>query len=128
MKTATRTAALAEADHMVGQRIRARRLHVRKSQEALGKYCGISFQQVQKYENGKNRVGASRLEQIARFLEVPPSYFFGEIEMNGRKLESVSIMTGAMASREGQELLIAFAKIKNKRLRKALRDLAVALS
>jgi transcriptional regulator with XRE-family HTH domain len=63
-------------DVEVGRRIRMRRVWMDKSQQALGEAIGVTFQQVQKYEKGTNRVGASRLQQIATALEVQPSYFF----------------------------------------------------
>src|SRR3954453_23874231 len=63
-------------DRHVGARIRHKRMMLGVSQEALGDALGVTFQQVQKYEKGMNRVGASRLQAIANFLEVPVSYFF----------------------------------------------------
>lgn len=70
----------APTDVYVGQRIRLRRKLAKLSQSELGAKIGVTFQQVQKYENGKNRVGASRLQQIADVLGVSPSFFF---ENNG---------------------------------------------
>src|SRR6185312_2919497 len=63
-------------DSHVGMRVRLRRLTVRMSQEALGEAIGVTFQQIQKYERGTNRIGASRLHNIARVLTVPVSFFF----------------------------------------------------
>ncbi|MCB1490706.1 MAG: helix-turn-helix transcriptional regulator, partial [Rhodobiaceae bacterium] len=63
-------------DIHVGSRVRLRRLLLGMSQERLGEQLGLTFQQVQKYEKGTNRIGASRLEAIARFLDVQVSYFF----------------------------------------------------
>lgn len=63
-------------DVFVGARIRARRLEIGLSQEVLGEKIGVSFQQVQKYEKGANRVGAGRLRQLGEALDVEPSYFF----------------------------------------------------
>ena len=63
-------------DRYVGNRMRVRRLEVGMSQEKLGEALGITFQQVQKYENGTNRVSISRLHQIAQALETPISYFY----------------------------------------------------
>ncbi|MGY3582430.1 transcriptional regulator with XRE-family HTH domain [Bradyrhizobium sp. USDA 4341] len=65
-----------ETDVYVGGRIRSRRLELELSQEVLGQRVGISFQQVQKYEKGLNRVGAGRIRQLAEVLEVSPAYFF----------------------------------------------------
>jgi transcriptional regulator with XRE-family HTH domain len=63
-------------DVHVGGRVRMRRIEVNMSQHILGGHIGLTFQQVQKYEKGTNRIGASRLQQIGRVLEVPTSYFF----------------------------------------------------
>jgi transcriptional regulator with XRE-family HTH domain len=75
-----------QTDIDVGRRIRLQRTELGMNQTQLGAACGITFQQVQKYEKGANRVGASRLAQIAKALQVSPSYFFGEAEAtNGGK-------------------------------------------
>src|SRR3954468_15383406 len=63
-------------DRHVGSRVRMRRMMIGMSQERLGDALGLTFQQVQKYEKGTNRIGASRLQQIAEILQVPVSYFF----------------------------------------------------
>jgi transcriptional regulator with XRE-family HTH domain len=63
-------------DVYVGGRVRARRLELGMSQEKLGNAIGLTFQQVQKYEKGSNRIGSSRLMQIANALKVDPAYFF----------------------------------------------------
>src|SRR3569832_1763801 len=64
-------------DKHVGSRVRMRRMMLSMSQEKLGDALGLTFQQVQKYEKGTNRIGASRLQQIAHILQVPVSFFFG---------------------------------------------------
>jgi transcriptional regulator with XRE-family HTH domain len=64
-------------DIEVARRVRARRIEVGMSQEKLGEKLGLTFQQVQKYEKGTNRIGAGRLQDIADILDVPVSYFFG---------------------------------------------------
>src|SRR5436853_6692913 len=63
-------------DKHVGSRVRMRRMMLAMSQEKLGDALGLTFQQVQKYEKGANRIGASRLQQIAHILQVPVSFFF----------------------------------------------------
>jgi transcriptional regulator with XRE-family HTH domain len=65
-------------DEVVGRRMRARRLQLGLSQQALGDALGISYQQVQKYEKGVSRIGAGRLQQAAKILTVPVSFFFDE--------------------------------------------------
>jgi transcriptional regulator with XRE-family HTH domain len=67
----------ADTDVEIGRRIRLQRLAKRMSQTGLGDACGITFQQIQKYEKGVNRVGGSRLQQIADALSVAPAFFFG---------------------------------------------------
>src|SRR5689334_25122650 len=70
-------------DAIVGARVRQRRTLLGMSQETLGKAVGLTFQQVQKYERGTNRISASRLFGMARVLEVPVSYFFDDIQDPG---------------------------------------------
>lgn len=74
-------------DKFVGQRVRIARLMARKSQEWLGAQLGLTFQQVQKYEKGTNRIGSSRMLQIAKALGKPVSWFFDE-QSNGHKAEA----------------------------------------
>ena len=81
-------------DVHVGKKIRSRRMILGKSQEWLGEQLDLSFQQVQKYEKGVNRIGASRLQQISDALGVPPSHFFEGAPAAAGK--------GAPASREGE--------------------------
>lgn len=71
-----RTAEEKRIDTVVGQMIKARRMELGKSQSDISKYFGFSFQQLQKIENGSNRVGAGRLYQIAQLLDCPVSYFY----------------------------------------------------
>ena len=65
-----------DVDRHVGSRVRMQRMAIAMSQEKLGDACGITFQQIQKYEKGTNRMGASRLHQIARILQVPVEFFY----------------------------------------------------
>ena len=70
-----------EFDRLIGQRLRKLRLAKGLTQDGLGKRIGISFQQIQKYENGSNRISASRLNEIAASLDVPVTYFFSQDEL-----------------------------------------------
>jgi len=70
-------------DVHVGGRVKMRRLMLGMSQETLGEHLGVSFQQIQKYEKGRNRIGASRLQHIARVLAVPVSFFFEDAPGSG---------------------------------------------
>jgi transcriptional regulator with XRE-family HTH domain len=122
-------------DKHVGSRVRMRRILLGLSQERLGEALGLTFQQVQKYEKGTNRIGASRLQQISKILQVPPSFFFEgapvtEDVMPAGFAEPVSsaYVVDFLSSVEGIQLNKAFASIKDSRLRKRVLDLVVALA
>jgi transcriptional regulator with XRE-family HTH domain len=83
------TKAVTPIDALVGVRLRARRQELQISQQELGRRLGITFQQVQKYETGSNRMSAGRLNDISAALEVPISYFFG-----GNEEEAGASLTG----------------------------------
>jgi len=115
-------------DALVGSRLRSRRKQLRISQERLGKEVGVSFQQVQKYENGTNRIGAGRLAEISKVLDVPVAYFFtgssGNAAADGDRSDTKAILNEPGAT----ELLQAYAQIGSLALRNAVvrlaRDLA----
>lgn len=86
-------------DVHVGRRVREARATKSMSQEQLGNILGVSFQQVQKYEKGTNRIGSSRLWDIARALDVPVSYFFEGIEEGGENDRPLARRTIEMAKR-----------------------------
>jgi transcriptional regulator with XRE-family HTH domain len=111
-------------DTHVGQKICARRIFLRMSQTELGDAISISFQQIQKYEKGVNRVGASRLQQISDVLGVSPSYFFEGAPTIGKKTPapkegelSESEIVSLLATREGASLVRGFLAIKDKTIR-----------
>ena len=113
-------------DAYVGNKVRIRRKMLGMSQEKLSKQLGISFQQVQKYENGANRIGASRLQAISQVLEMPISYFFPqELDAAGGMGESAQsdYVSDFMMSSEGIELNRAFAQIEDPKLRRKVIDL-----
>jgi transcriptional regulator with XRE-family HTH domain len=115
-------------DALVGARLRSRRKQLKMSQERLGKEIGVSFQQVQKYENGTNRIGAGRLAEISKVLDVPVAYFFTGSSA-GSPSDSERTDTRAILSEPGAtELLQAYAQISSLALRGAVvrlaRDLA----
>src|SRR3954466_9574274 len=100
-------------DRHVGSRVRMRRMMVRMSQEKLGDACGITFQQIQKYEKGTNRMGASRLHHIARVLDVPIEFFYegasSDQDANGPiMVDGSRSMTDFLATSEGLGLVRAF--------------------
>ena len=105
------------------------------SQEKLGEALGITFQQIQKYEKGTNRVGASRLQNISSVLNVPVSFFFedapGEMpsEQNGMaEANSSNYVVDFLSSSEGLQLNRAFIKIEDPKIRRKLIDLTKALA
>ena len=116
-------------DKHVGSRVRMRRMMLGMSQTELGKNIGLTFQQVQKYEKGTNRIGAGRLQQIAHILRVPVSFFFegstreagaaGEIEL----APLPSYVTDFLATSDGLALTKAFMQIKDVKLRSRIVNL-----
>jgi transcriptional regulator with XRE-family HTH domain len=116
-------------DRHVGSRIRLRRMMLGMSQGTLGTALGLTFQQVQKYEKGANRVGASRLQQISESLQVPVAFFFeGAPSLPGRSVPAGEPSDPADVSRflatsEGIALTQAFMRIKDARLRRRIVDL-----
>ncbi len=118
-------------DIYVGSRIRMRRKMLGLSQEKLGERLGITFQQIQKYEKGTNRVGASRLQAMSDALEVPVAYFFPEAgphQSGGMKEESATYMMEFLSTSEGLDLTRAFTKILNPKVRRKLVELVRALA
>jgi len=118
-------------DVEVGKRILLRRKMIGMSQGTLGTALGITFQQVQKYEKGTNRVGSSRLSNIAQILGVPVSYFFGELSAADNKDDSIALNDPVMAflaTDEGRQLNIAFGKISSPAIRKRVVGLVAAIS
>jgi transcriptional regulator with XRE-family HTH domain len=121
-------------DIAVGHRIKLRRNELGMSQERLGEALGITFQQVQKYERGTNRVSASRLSQVARELRVPVGYFFGE--QGGRPADPGMAQDQAewehqfdnvLQRRETLDLVRAYWRIPTKAARKSVYDLVRSL-
>jgi transcriptional regulator with XRE-family HTH domain len=104
-----------DVDRLVGIRITALRKARGMSQTALGNAVGVTFQQVQKYEKGQNRVGAGRLREIARLLEVPVSAFFEEGEPRASAREDVF---GFLSAHGAIELLRAYAQIEDEHMRR----------
>jgi transcriptional regulator with XRE-family HTH domain len=118
-------------DQHVGARVRMRRLQLGMSQTALGDALGLTFQQVQKYEKGANRIGAGRLQQIANTLQVPVSDFFENAPGTSGKSKiadaSLDYTTRFMASADGVALCKAFMNIKDGALRRRIVALVEAL-
>lgn len=96
-------------DKMIGNRLRARRMEMHISQAELGDKIGVSFQQVQKYEKGINRIGAGRLQQIAATLETDMPYFMGDV--GDGKRATVSKLASFMATKDGVDIYEAMLKL-----------------
>src|SRR5580698_8142106 len=119
-------------DKHVGMRIRMRRMMLGMSQTNLADAVGLTFQQIQKYEKGTNRVGASRLQQFAKILSVPISFFFDgapTAQLTGVKTTrdedgvTPAYIGDFLASRDGQRLVKAFSQISDRSLRRNFVDL-----
>ena len=113
-------------DKYVGSRIRMRRIMLGMSQEKLGESLGLTFQQIQKYEKGTNRVGASRLQQISEILQVPVSFLFeggpgGALNANGlAEAPSPAYVSDFLATSEGLALTRAFTRLSDPKLRRSI--------
>lgn len=110
-------------DKHVGSRVRMRRLTLGMSQEKLADAIGLTFQQVQKYEKGANRMGSSRLQQIANVLQVPVTFFFegapGQPKLDG-KAPSPAYVNEFLSASDGLALTKAFMQIKDPKLRRSI--------
>jgi transcriptional regulator with XRE-family HTH domain len=113
-------------DKHVGNRVRMRRMMLKMSQEKLGNAVGLTFQQIQKYEKGANRIGASRLQQIAQVLSVQVPFFFeGAPQTSVRpqfvgEAPSPAYVTEFLATSDGLALVDAFRRIKNVSLKRSI--------
>ncbi len=116
-------------DQYVGSRVRMRRLMLGMSQERLGDALDLTFQQIQKYEKGANRIGASRLQQIATILQVPVSFFFDGAPVSAgapggfAEVDTSDFSTTLLSTSDGLALAKAFMRIENRRLRRRIVDL-----
>lgn len=125
-------------DIHVGGRVRLRRTLLGMSQEKLGEAIGLTFQQVQKYERGANRIGASRLFDLSRVLDVPISFFFEDMTeevaarsprlIRGMAEPHPSFEPDPMAKRETLELVRAYYRITDSKVRKRLFEMTKALA
>mmetsp|Transcript_110539 Transcript_110539/g.155157 ORF Transcript_110539/g.155157 Transcript_110539/m.155157 type:complete len:158 (+) Transcript_110539:219-692(+) len=127
-------------DVHVGRRVRLRRTLLGMSQEQLGEALNITFQQVQKYERGSNRISSSRLWDIAQILDVPVSFFFDDMsddtmahsprrmKSGGRLDDYEENPADPMARRETLELVRAYYSIKNPSLRKRITEMVKSVA
>ncbi len=120
-------------DIHVGTRVRLRRQLLKMSQEKLGDQLGVTFQQVQKYERGTNRVGASRLWKMSQVMDVPVSFFYDGLGEDMPSAEfgeddQTPIVYDFINSTDGVALAMAVSKIENKAVRRQVLELARALA
>lgn len=127
-------------DAHVGSRVRLRRMLLGMSQEKLGESLGLTFQQVQKYEKGVNRIGASRLFELSKVLDVPVQFFYEqapEMEGGGATTDAApgfsdgsgeSYVVDFLSTREGLELNKAFVRISDPKVRRAIVELIRSLA
>lgn len=117
-------------DIHVGRRVRAARLAHRISQEKLAEAVGVSFQQIQKYEKGVNRIGTGRLHAIAKLLQLPVTYFFDGIEKTpakGAARDSMNAITEALSTAEGVRIALALSRIHDAEMRRRVAKLLEAI-
>jgi len=111
-------------DRHIGRRVRARRTLLGMSQERLAEALGLTFQQIQKYEKGANRIGASRLLQIAGILDVGVEFFFEDAPgFSGSGHAGASTMAEFLASPDSDRLVRGFLRLKDDEARKRVVDL-----
>ena len=126
-------------DIHVGSRVRFRRMLLGMSQEKLAERLGLTFQQIQKYEKGINRIGASRLFDLAQVLSVPVQFFYEEVPANGAEVPQFApngfaegtaetSIVEFLKSRDGLELNKAFVRIQDVKARRAIVDLVRSLA
>src|SRR5271156_3231902 len=119
-------------DIQVGNRVRIRRMLIGMSQERLGDLLGLTFQQVQKYEKGVNRIGAGRLYEVARILNVPVDFFYEGVSSanasGSKEQQDAPPVIEFVSSGEGLQLSLAFMKIKDTKVRKRVLDLVKSLA
>jgi transcriptional regulator with XRE-family HTH domain len=116
-------------DKYFGDRLRARRIMMKMSQEDLAKSLGVSFQQIQKYEKGTNRLSAAMMVGVAAILDVDVGYFYNEIPKTRRSGEmETPALTKLAATLHGRRLIDAFLSLKTDKMRGAVADLAHLLA
>lgn len=118
-------------DRQLGVRLRDRRLAIGMTQQELGARLGVTFQQVQKYEKGVNRIAASRLFDIASVLGVPIGRFFEGLSapsLSGGRAEDGDLVERMLATPEGRELVALFSRVESRRVRRHIAGLTRAVA
>jgi len=115
-------------DVLVGQRLKMARMIKGVTQEKLAEAIGVTFQQVQKYENGKNRIGTGRLHAIAEVLDVPVAFFFeGAKSARASTTADLEFIYQALSTKEGLRIAVSLARISDMQLRRRIADLLEAI-
>ncbi len=116
-------------DKKLGELIRQRRLEIDMSQERLAELIGVTFQQVQKYEKGINRIAASRLFEISKALDISIARIFERLPTKGHRMsEETSAVDAALATAEGVQLVSLFSAVKSVRIRRRIVELVRAVA
>jgi transcriptional regulator with XRE-family HTH domain len=115
-------------DLYVGSRLKLRRNLVGLSQEKLGEALGVTFQQIQKYEKGLNRLGASRLQRASRVLDVPVNYFFDGMPAEDDESDDVPAPAGDKLDPNSAALIAAFNRVRDQRLKARILELVEAMA
>jgi transcriptional regulator with XRE-family HTH domain len=121
-------------DKFVGSRVRMRRMMLGMSQEKLADALGLTFQQIQKYEKGTNRISASRLQAISQILQVPVHFFFDGVPQSGKGAQwfadspSPAYVTDFLTTSDGLALVKAFVRIKDAAVRRSIVRMVEAIT
>ncbi len=117
-------------DAHVGRQVLAARLAKRISQQKLADAVGVTFQQIQKYEKGVNRIGGGRLHAIAKFFDLPVTYFFDGIDKHAAtpaRDTGMSAINEALSTKEGTRIAVALSRIQSASMRRCIADLLEAI-
>lgn len=104
-------------DTTIGARIAKRRKAIGMSQDALGEALGVSFQQVQKYEKGENRIAASTLAEVSKALRMPVAYFYGGEQSSNETIPGDAEVQWALDVKYARELVVAYSHVEDERVR-----------
>jgi transcriptional regulator with XRE-family HTH domain len=116
----------ADIDVLIGERVRSRRMQARMSQAILGEALGVTLQQIQKYEEGTDRIGSGRLLEAAKVLECDVMEFY--VTSNSDQMSASTPFLTFMATKDGVAIIKAMLKIKNEGLRRTVIDIAEKLA
>jgi transcriptional regulator with XRE-family HTH domain len=116
----------ADIDVLIGERVRSRRMQAKISQAALGEALGVTLQQIQKYEEGTDRIGSGRLLEVAKVLECDVMEFY--VSSNSDRTIADTPLSTFMATKDGVAIIKAMLKIKNQALRRTVIDIAEKLA